>query len=667
MDEETTKQEEFLMEAKGFFELNKELFADEVKAGSKVVSVDYMLLAEHFNELADNLIEQPDETIELLEIAIREIEWMNDNSKVRIFNLSKSNNIKISEIRSKHISKLIEVTGVIRQTSEVRPRETSTKFECSGCGSVITIIQNSTKQEKPGHCSCGLKSAFKEIAKNLIDSQVISLEESHDSLDHSGQPKKVGVLLTEDLTEPIMEKKTTPGSRVTVIGVLSEIERIKNGAKSLTYEIIINANNIIPMEDEFQTIEVTDEDKEEIKKIAEDNPLEQMVKSFAPSICGYENIKRALVLQLFGGNRILRVDGTSRRGDINILLVGDAGVAKSQLLKYTGTLAPKSRYVSGMSTSGVGVTASVVRDEMTGDWTLQAGAMVLANNGHILIDELDKMSPEDRSNLHEAMATQQITVSKANIQATLNTKTAVLAAANPKMGRFDGSQSIVKQINLVPTLLSRFDCIFIVRDIPNKDKDSAIADRILSEEVDESITIDSSLLRKYVSHAKSMDNPKMTDEARAHIKNFYVGLRNKNRDGEGDAIPMGARQLESLIRIAEASARVRLADEITNEDAKVAIDIMMDYLHGVGYDKKTGKIDIDKIYGIGKSERDRMKYVLSCVDSIGKGSSNGYALFDDVVLLINGKIDKDDVETALIKLNRQGDIIKTSIGYKKIE
>lgn len=664
--EEPIKQDEFLVEAKGFFELNKELYAESVKGMDKSVELDFMLLAEHSPELADGLIERPEESIQLLEVAMEETEWMPNDARVRIYNLPEINQINIGEIRSKHLGKMLQVTGVIRQTSVVLPKETNTKFECPSCGTIISILQIvESKRKAPSRCSCGKSGGFKEIAKDIIDCQFISLEESHDSLEHAGQPKKVNIMLTEDLTEPTMEKRTTPGARVTVVGKLEEIERTKNGVRTLIYDIRINANNIIPTEDDFESIKVSEEDKVEIKKIAEDDPLGNITKSFAPSICGYEDIKKALVLQLFGGNRVLRKDGTSRRGDINILLVGDAGVAKSQLLKYTGTLAPKSRYVSGMSTSGVGVTASVVRDEVTGEWTLQAGAMVLANNGHILIDELDKMGAEDRSSLHEAMATQQITISKATVQATLNTKTAVLAAANPKMGRFDNKQSIIKQINLAPTLLSRFDCIFVLRDIPNKDKDTSIADRILSEDEDSSIEIDSVLLRKYVSYAKNLDAPKMTDKAKMAIKKFYVELRNKGRNSESEAIPMGARQLESLVRIAEASARVRLSETIDEEDTVVAIDIMMGYLKGVGYDSETGKIDIDKIYGIGKSERDKIGYILLCIENICKGNM-GYANLDDIKLLVDGKMDNDAVDSALQKLNRQGDIIKTNKGYKKI-
>ena len=654
---------DFLSEAKEFFETNKKTFAEDIKSEDKVIHLDYTLLLDYSPELVDSLLESPEETLQLLEVAFEELEWTPNNMRVRFTNLPQSSCIPIRKIRSKHLGRLISIEGVIRQTSEVRPKVTNIKFECASCGTIISIKQI-TEQTKPKRCSCGNRGSFKEISKDLIDSQSISIEEPYDILEHSTQPKKLTILLEEDLTEPNMEDKTTPGNTVTVIGILKEIERIKNGTKSLIYEICVKANNIIPMQDDFANIEVSESDEEEIKKIAKDNPLDKLVNSFAPSICGNKEIKKALVLQLFGGNGINRVDGTMRRGEINILLVGDASCAKSMLLKYAGTLAPKSRYVSGMSTSGVGISASVVRDELTGDWSLAAGAMVLANNGIIMIDELDKMNAEDRSNLHEAMSIGSITISKATVQACLKCKTSVLAAANPRLGRFNTKQSIVKQINLVPTLLSRFDCIFVLRDVPNQDKDSLIADRILSEEIGKEVTLDSSLIRKYVAFAKKNIKPEITQDAVTHIKKFYIKLRSSYKS-EGDSIPMGARQLETLIRLSEASAKIRLSKTVELEDTQVAIDVVMNYLRGVGFDNETGKFDIDMVSGTGSSERKRIEYLLTCVQNISNGS-NGYAHLDDITKLVNGKLTEKQIEGGLFVLNRQGDIIKTSQGYKKI-
>ena len=647
-------------EIKEFFELNKKTFKNDIK--SKTIHLDCLILLEYSPTLLDMLLENPSTTIKLFESVLTDIIWAGKFT-IRITNLPKTNCIPIREIRSKHLNKLISVEGVIRQTSEVRPKVVKIKYECASCGSIITLCPLNS-QEKPKRCSCGNKSNFKEISKDLIDSQSISIEEPYDILEHSTQPKKLTIILDGDLTEPKMEDKTTPGNTITVIGILKEVERIKNGTKSLIYEICVEANQIIPMQDDFANIEVSEEDELKIKEIAKDNPLDKLINNYAPSIYGNDSIKRALVLQLFGGNRITRTDGTMRRGEINVLIVGDGGTSKSMLLKYTGTLAPKSRYVSGMSTSGVGITASVVRDEITGDWSLQAGAMVLAHNGVILLDELDKMNAEDRSNLHEAMSIGSITISKATVQASLQCRTAVLAAANPKMGRFNNNQSIVRQINLVPTLLSRFDCIFVLRDLPNQNKDEKIADRILSEEISQDVIISSNLIRKYVAYAKKNIKPKITREAVENIKKFYVRLRN-TRQSDSDAIPMGARQLETLIRLSEASAKIRLSNSIKKEDTKIAINVMMDYLHGVGFDNETGKFDIDMIHGVGSSERKRIEYLLTCIENVMK-ENEGYASLDNITKLVDNKLTEKQIENGLYSLSKQGDIIKTTAGYKKI-
>jgi replicative DNA helicase Mcm len=202
-------------------------------------------------------------------------------------------------------------------------------------------------------------------------------------------------------------------------------------------------------------------------------------QSISPSVWGYEEIKKSLVLQLFGGVQKKRSDGSKSRGDIHILLIGDPGVAKSVTLGFMANISPKGRYVVGKSTSGAGLTATVVRDEYLRGWSLEAGAMVLANKGLVCIDELEKMDPQDRSAMHEAMEQQTVTISKANVQASLKAQTSVLAAANPKFGRFDPYQPVAQQIDLPPTLINRFDIIFTLRDVPDKKKDERIATHVL--------------------------------------------------------------------------------------------------------------------------------------------------------------------------------------------
>ena len=269
-----------------------------------------------------------------------------------------------------------------------------------------------------------------------------------------------------------MEEKTTPGSRVKVIGVLKEVPvPLKTGGLSTRFELAIEVNNIIPIEETFEELEISEEDEMQILELSQDPEIfKKLARSITPSVWGYEEIKRSLVLQLFSGVQKVYADGQKSRGDVHILLIGDPGVAKSVTLGFMANISPKGRYVVGKSTSGAGLTATVVRDEYLRRWSLEAGAMVLSNKGLVSIDELEKMDPSDRSAMHEAMEQQTVTISKANVQATLKSETSDLAAANPKFGRFDPYQSIAQQIDLPPTLINRFDVIFTLRDLRSEER-----------------------------------------------------------------------------------------------------------------------------------------------------------------------------------------------------
>jgi len=422
------------------------------------------------------------------------------------------------------------------------------------------------------------------------------------------------------------------------------------------------------MEESYDEIEIEEEDERVIKELAADPELlDKMVRSIAPSIWGHEEVKKALALQLFGGVKKKRSDGTHMRGDIHVLLVGDPGVAKSVMLSFISGIAPRGRYISGKSASGAGLTAAVVKDELLRGWGLEAGAMVLANKGIVCIDEFDKMGEEDRSSMHEAMEQQTVTISKATVQATLRAQTAVLSAANPKFGRFDPTQSIPKQVNLPPSLLSRFDAIFIMRDIPNKEKDDSIAIHVLSEHKQDVThdVIDKDLLRKYISYSKQKYNPVLTDEAIEEIRKFYVGLRNP--PGIGDSanrpIPIGARQLEALVRLSEANARMRLSREVTKRDTKVAIELTKNYLMQVGYDEETKMIDIDRIQtGHSASQRSKIAEVRTALENLEKRLGKLIPL-EELEKELKGKMKVDEIDEAVGKLLKVGDLFRPKRGF----
>lgn len=660
--------EDKLNEVKSFFELNRKAIGNIAKRGGKVVPIDFEEFSEYSPGLAGQLIEKPEEVIQLFEVALEELTWAPNDTRARLSSLSPSQNLLIRNVRAKHLGCMINLEGIVRQASEVRPQVTNAKFECPSCGTIISVLQIDKKFREPSRCSCGRRGGFKEISKDMVDAQVLMIEEASDTLSGGEQPKRMTIFLKEDLVDPKMEMRTTPGSRVRVIGILKEIAISSSSGAMLTrFDLAVEANNIIPMEESYEEIDVNEEEEQVIRDLASSkNILNTIVKSIAPSIWGHNDVKKALALQLFGGVKKKRSDGTPMRGDIHMLLVGDPGVAKSVMLSFIASVAPKARYVSGKSATGAGLTATVVKDEFLKGWSLEAGAMVLANKGIVCIDEFDKMNEEDRSTIHEAMEQQTVTISKATVQATLRSQTAVLAAANPKFGRFDPTQSIPKQVSLAPSLLSRFDSIFILRDIPSKDRDEAIAMHVLGEH-QQNISrevIDKGLLRKYASYAKQKYNPKLTNEAVNLLKEFYVGLRNQAQFGDSPnrPIPIGARQLEALVRLSEAHARMRLSKSVDKEDAEVAIEVVRGYLLQVGYDEETKTIDIDKITGTSSSQRTKISKVMEAIEALENRVGKLIPL-EEVEKELKGKMKTEDMDEAVGKLLKSGDLFRPKRGY----
>jgi len=462
--EERGKQEDLLIEAKNFFEAHKKELLEAKRKGNNVAYLDFESLIKFSKVLSDEILENPEETLRIFEQAIEQSPLV-DTIRIRLTNLPKSQDIKIRNIRSKHLNEMIVIEGIIRQSSDVRPQVVNAKFECPSCGTIIGVLQMEKKFREPSRCSCGRRGGFKLISKEMVDTQRLVVEESPESLSGGEQPKRLNIFVKEDLVEPKMEEKTTPGARIKVIGVLKEVPvPLPTGGLSTRFELAIEANNVIPLEETFEELDISEEDEREILELSQDPEIfQKLAKSIVPSVWGYEEIKRSLILQLFSGVQKKMSDGSHSRGDIHILLIGDPGVAKSVALGFMAKIAPKGRYVVGKSTSGAGLTATVVRDEYLKGWSLEAGAMVLANKGMVCIDELEKMDPQDRSAMHEAMEQQTVTISKANVQATLRAETSVLAAANPKFGRFDPYQSVAQQIDLPPTLINRFDIILLLQ------------------------------------------------------------------------------------------------------------------------------------------------------------------------------------------------------------
>jgi DNA replicative helicase MCM subunit Mcm2 (Cdc46/Mcm family) len=340
-----------------FFEITyKKELPELVRKGKKSLVVDFSNLIKFDPDLAENLLQEPEEVIKAAEIALEQFD-LGIDLRVRFNNLPLSQKIFIRDIRSKHINSLIFFEGIVRQSSDVRPQVVCAKFECPACGNTINVMQLEFKFKEPLRCSCGRKGRFRLLSKDLVDAQRLVIEESSEDLEGGSQPKRLSIFLREDLVEPKMEKKTTPGNKVRVFGIIKEVPiLLSGGGFSTRFDLVMNCNYIESVQEEFAEVEIKKEDEEEIIKLSKDPKIyEKFRRSIAPSIYGHEKLKEALVLQLMGGVRKVKEDGTVTRGDMHILLVGDPGAGKSALLTFIAGAAPKARYIAGKGASSAGL------------------------------------------------------------------------------------------------------------------------------------------------------------------------------------------------------------------------------------------------------------------------------------------------------------------------
>ncbi len=813
-------------------------------------------------EFAENLLENPEQVLEAAQAALLEIDLPMDvyldRAHVRIAELPR--HYKTRELRADHIGKLIAIDGLVRTATEVRPKIVSAAFQCQRCGYTFFKEQTGTKFEDQGlkcqNQACDRGGPFKLVLSKskFVDAQKIRVQESPEELRGGEQPQTLDVELEDDLAGKIF-----PGDRVIVNGILKSYQRSTPQAGKSTYFDLFHKGISTEMtEQEFEEIDIDPEEEKIIIEMSKDPEIYEKIKhSIAPSIFGYDDVKEALALQLVSGFEKRLPDGARIRGDIHILLVGDPGIAKSQLLRYMTKISPRGIYTSGKSSTSAGLTATAVKDELgDGRWTIEAGALVLADKGIAAVDEMDKMDNEDKSALHEAMEQQSyhpsteiqlsggrkvligefvdgliarrksevikgvdceilplheefriqstdmdgifelpvdrvsrhsatdhfirikylngleifvtpdhpvyiandgiacilasevkagdlslvisensskiermkiteasivpnegehstdyvydltiepthtfisqglvlhntISVAKAGVMASLKSRCSLLAAANPKLGRFDKYEPIAPQINLTPALMSRFDLIFILTDDPDTNRDSKIAEHILKsnyagelatqiswnpdisqEDIDSAMVvikpaIEPEMLRKYVAYIRKKIFPTLTDDVRERLRNYYVNLRSQGQDSN-KPVPVTARQLEALVRLSEASARLRLSNKVTMEDAERAIRIFLACMQKIGVDPDTGFMDADIIAtGMTKTTRDKTKSMMDIIRDISKeyqGPAPKDAVLDRAQQL---GIEKSKAEEILDRLKRDGDIFEPRPGTLK--
>ncbi len=645
-------------------------------AGSTSLTVDFEELLTTDSALAQSLLKEPDEYLEhanraaLAQLQIEDPEYAEEveTVNVRLRGLPETTSLRM--LGSKYMGKLVTVEGIVVRATPVRPLVMQAAFRCKRCGTPTYVNQTGTFLRAPQTCSdpsCDRRGPFDFVQEEstFIDSQEIRIQERPEDLPPGQLPRWLDVkLFGRDLVDV-----ARPGDNISVVGIVraSAPTLPKVGTLRL-FTLHLDTNFVDVLSKEPEKVLIAPEEEKQILELSKDPWIHRkIIRSIAPSIYGYEHIKEAIMYLLFGGVKKFLPDITIR-GEMNALLVGDPGTAKSQLLQYVARIAPRGLYTSGRGSTAAGLTAAVLRERRQGGMTLEAGALVLADKGIACIDEIDKMRPEDRVAIHEAMEQHTVSVAKGGIVATLNARTAILAAANPALGRYDPYQTVANNIALPVTILSRFDLIFVLKDVPEKELDAKMSEHILglhktgSAPVEPPVAPD--LLRKYVSYAKGI-KPVLSKEALERLKDFYLAMRSAS-ETEGTPIAITPRQLESLVRVAEARARVAFRKEILAEDAEAAISIMKRSLEEVGIDISSHKLDIDIIMtGKPKSLRDRLQVILGTIIEMEKetGMVERSALLEK--LQTQHEIPSPEAERLIGQLLKEGTLYQVKPGYLK--
>ena len=616
--------------------------------GEKTLVITFNNIYNFNEELALLLLKKPEPILSDLETAAQEAllvlnpEYAKAIGRLQIRVRGLLVETRIRKIGSDLMGNLVQIHGIVKSTSIVQPSLTLAYFRCRKCKEGESRLDQVTQflvypQDACNSCKARMWDLNPQKS-TYVDQQWMTIQEAIDTLPPGQMPRNFRL----ELRGPLCHS-ANPGDRVRVTAIVDVLQKTPNTTEK-TLELYGRIVDVDILNQEGD-VEITEETQRKIIDLSQDPSLDRkMIDSVAPSLYGLRNEKLTLLLQLFGGVA-KEVNGSRIRGDIHSLFCGDPGCGKSQLLRFASELSPRGVFTTGRGSSGVGLTASVIKEKDQG-YVLEAGALVIADKGVCMIDEIDKMDEDDRGAVHPAMEQQFVTVNKAGINAELNCRCAVSAASNPKSGRWNPYKNILDNIDLPVTLLNRFDVIWIIRDIPNQEVDQQAATHVIDYHSNRAPKplIDAKFLRQYILYSRHV-KPTIPQDVGDRIQEYYLKLRKESNQDDGVTIMITLRQLESIIRLVEAHARMHLRDEATQEDAEVAIDLLDKSMLTVGVDVETGKRDMDVILtGKPKSLRDQMETVLKVIGEVKASALDGIAHQEEVARILNEKYGMDEVK-----------------------
>ncbi|MEM2619181.1 MAG: minichromosome maintenance protein MCM [Candidatus Hadarchaeales archaeon] len=600
--------------------------------------------------MAGALLESPVQFLEMAEKALTEMRGRPLSLRVREL----PETLRTGQIGAAHVGKFVQVGGIVLRVSAVRAEAKVAKFRCKWCGLVQEVAQQGQILRVPEVCenpNCTRRTGpfdFLDCETVYQDWQEVIIQERPEELKGGQSPTPLTAILRGSLTNSL-----TPGDHSLVTGVVRVFRPF--GRKDRIFTPVLELNHVQVLDKGWEEAELEGEMERRVRELAGQPGIEEkIVDSVAPELWGNRHIKEAIALQMFGSPEIVR--GRTRfRGNIHILLCGDPGTAKSKTLVWVASVAPRAIYASGKKSSAGGLTAVVVRDELTRSWSLEAGAMVLADQGLLCLDELDKMDEEDRTAMLEGMESHQITINKAGIHAVLNCRTSVLAAANPRFSRWDPNRNVYEQLNVDPVLLSRFDLIFVLRDVPERGRDEQIADHLLSLRCGKGVSppLSEEELRALVVYGRKRIFPRVEDpEVMRAMKEFYLQWRSSSPD---QGAPPTARQLEAVWRLSVASARMRFSERVEMCDVQRAVRLLNHFLSEAGIDVRTGRMDMDVILtGKPKSVRERQARIYQIIEQLERENEEGAPVREVVRRAVELGMEKEYVYEVIEEETKRG-------------